>query len=182
MTIEFKPLAELHFSLLLKWLETPHVKEWWDKDVKWTIDLIREKYGTYVKLYKLLKLQGKLIEKAIYPFIVTFDETPIGYIQYYDKHDFPPEQNYETIELPKSCAGLDLYIGVSEFINKNIGTETLEFFVELHVSSKFDYVLVDPNTDNLGAIRAYEKAGFKEIKKVNCNQITLMMEKCQKIR
>ncbi|NBO24779.1 MAG: aminoglycoside adenylyltransferase, partial [Chlamydiae bacterium] len=30
MKITFAPLAESHFSLLLKWLESPHVKKWWD--------------------------------------------------------------------------------------------------------------------------------------------------------
>lgn len=37
MIIKFIPLAELHFSLLLKWLNTSHVKSWWDRDVNWTL-------------------------------------------------------------------------------------------------------------------------------------------------
>lgn len=55
MTITFEPLHESHFPLLLKWLETPHVKKWWpitpkldtsevgDQDVTYTMDLVREK-------------------------------------------------------------------------------------------------------------------------------------------
>ena len=45
MTITFELLHESHFPLLLKWLETPHVKKWWDQDVKYTMDLVKEKFG-----------------------------------------------------------------------------------------------------------------------------------------
>jgi aminoglycoside 6'-N-acetyltransferase len=31
--IAFAPLNESHLSLLLYWLETPHVKLWWDQDI-----------------------------------------------------------------------------------------------------------------------------------------------------
>jgi aminoglycoside 6'-N-acetyltransferase len=47
MTITFEPLHESHFPLLLKWLEAPHVKKWWDQDVTYTMDLVREKYSSY---------------------------------------------------------------------------------------------------------------------------------------
>jgi len=33
MNTTFQPLAISHFPLLLQWLETPHVKAWWDQDV-----------------------------------------------------------------------------------------------------------------------------------------------------
>jgi len=49
MNIVFEPLVKSHFSLLLTWLETPHVKAWWDQDVRWTKELIAEKYGSYTK-------------------------------------------------------------------------------------------------------------------------------------
>lgn len=53
MKITFTPLAESNFPLLQKWLETPHVKAWWDQDVKWTPELIQEKYRDYVEGYKI---------------------------------------------------------------------------------------------------------------------------------
>ncbi len=51
--ITFETLSEKHFSLLLKWLETPHVKKWWDQDIHWTLGLIKEKYDNYVKALTL---------------------------------------------------------------------------------------------------------------------------------
>lgn len=53
MTITFQPLQESHFPMLLKWLETPHVKAWWDPEVRWPPELIKEKYESYVQVYKV---------------------------------------------------------------------------------------------------------------------------------
>ncbi len=33
MTIAFRNLSEHDFPLLLKWLEIPHVKMWWDQQL-----------------------------------------------------------------------------------------------------------------------------------------------------
>ncbi len=107
MKITFAPLAELHFPLLLKWLEAPHVKAWWDKDVRWTAELIQEKYSDYVKGYKILQLADRTIHKPIHAFVISLNSQPIGYIQCYNKHDFPSHHGYESVDLPKSCAGLD---------------------------------------------------------------------------
>lgn len=63
MIIIFKPLQENHFPLLLNWLETSHVKAWWDQDVKWTPELIKERFGSYVHGFKRLKLKDRGIEK-----------------------------------------------------------------------------------------------------------------------
>ena len=40
MQITFEQLRNEHLILLLKWLETPHVKKWWDQDVKYTPFLV----------------------------------------------------------------------------------------------------------------------------------------------
>lgn len=178
MNITFEPLNESHFPLLLKWLEAPHVKSWWSRDVKWTPELIWEKYGTYVKGYKRFKLQEQMIEKPMHAYIICMNQKPIGYIQYYSAHDFPHEQGYETSDLPQSCAALDWYIGEPEFTGKGIGSKALEICLKLHVFKHFDHVFVDPDTANTFALRAYEKAGFKTIKKVNNGKITWMLRTC----
>ncbi|NSM56908.1 acetyltransferase [Wolbachia endosymbiont of Atemnus politus] len=172
--ITFKALSEEHFALLLKWLETSHVKKWWDKDINWTPKLIQEKYGNYVKGFKRLELKTRIIEKPIYGFIINCDGADIGYIQYYNKHDFPPEQNYNTLGLPESCAAIDWYIGELNYIGKGIGLQVLNIFLNEFVFKIFKNAFVDPDTANVCAIRAYEKVGFREIKE--SNGITLMMK------
>ena len=84
--------------MLLKWLETPHVKKWWDQNVKWTPELIQKKYSDYVKGFKILKLQNTVIKKPMHAFVIRVNGKSIGYIQYYNKHDFPPEQGYNRLQ------------------------------------------------------------------------------------
>ena len=160
----FEKLNEIHFSLLLRWLESPHVKRWWDSDITWNEKLIKEKYETYVEGYKVLKLKsGEVIQKPINGYIIMYEDTPIGYIQYYDKDDFPSHHGYESLDIPKPCAGLDWYIGEVDFIGKGIGSEVLKLFIKDVIPQEFSHIFVDPEIDNIAAIRAYEKAGFQKI-------------------
>ncbi|WCR57620.1 GNAT family N-acetyltransferase [Wolbachia endosymbiont of Ctenocephalides felis wCfeJ] len=172
--ITFKALSAEHFLLLLKWLRTPHVKKWWDKDINWTLELIQKKYNTYVKGFKHLELKAQVIEKPMHAFIINCDGVDIGYIQYYNKHDFPPEQGYNTLLLPESCAAIDLYIGELDYIGKQIGPQVLDVFLNELVFKTFENAFVDPDTSNIRAICAYEKVGFRKIRE--SNGITLMIK------
>lgn len=158
MNITFEPLTESHFPLLLKWLNSPHVKAWWDKDVDWNADLIYQKY--YDRVHTNLD-----VTKPVYGFIILYNDIPIGYVQYYNVHDFEREFDVPTTTLPDSCAGVDLYIGAPEFIGKGIGHAALEQFVNEYVFTKFSYAFVDPHPSNTNAIKAYERAGFYKIDK-----------------
>lgn len=40
--ITFCPLKEQHLTHLLEWLETPHVKAWWEQDISWTTELVKQ--------------------------------------------------------------------------------------------------------------------------------------------
>ncbi|WP_245611548.1 MULTISPECIES: hypothetical protein [unclassified Wolbachia] len=64
--ITFEALKEEHFLLLLKWLETPHVKLWWDADINWTPELIGKKYSNYIKGFKRLRGCPQTKEYVVY--------------------------------------------------------------------------------------------------------------------
>lgn len=131
MNITFEPLQEGHFSLLLKWLNSPHVKVWWDKDVDWNECLVHAKHYN--------RIQGNQDStKPVYSFIIVYDNNPIGYIHYYNVHDdeWQRELGASDSELPHSCAGIDLYIGEPTFIGKGIGYKALEQFVNEYVFIK----------------------------------------------
>lgn len=161
--ITFKALKEEHFSLLLKWVETHHIKKWWDADINWTPELIEKKYSNYVKGFKRLKSKTQIIEKPMHAFIINCDGVDIGYIQYYNKHDFPPEQVYDTLELPESCAAIDWYIGELNYVGKGVGSQALNIFLNKFVFKVYENAFVDPGIANVCAIRVYEKVGFKKI-------------------
>lgn len=174
MTITFEKLNAAHFPLLLKWLMTPHVRIWWDSNIAWSPELIEEKYGQYVHGYKQLSLPSGIIKKPMYAYIILKDGKEIGYIQYYKKQDFPSEHGHDTSNLPAYMAALDWYIGEPEYLLKNIGSEALNLFMEQYISKNFDAVFVDPDTENVAAIRTYEKAGFVASKVIN--GITCMLK------
>lgn len=155
MTISFRSLSEQDFPLLLKWLETPYVKTWWDSEVVWTIDKITQKYSSYVNQYKIEN--GK--KKSIFAFIIVLDEQPIGYIQYYDARDFLPLPANKTFDFQKTSA-IDFYLGEESVLGRGLGSAVLMQFVQNIVFEQFDTALVTPDIKNHSAIACYQKAGF----------------------
>ncbi len=156
MQITFKSLHESHFPLLLKWLMAPHVKEYWDQDVNWTLALIEEKYSSYARGYKIV--DG--IEKPIKAYIIEVDSKPIGYIQLYNAHDFGHSKKHE--DLPEKLGSFDIFIGEKEYLGQDIGSATITKFVQIHADN-YTHIFVAPDLDNITATKAYEKAGFQKM-------------------
>jgi aminoglycoside 6'-N-acetyltransferase len=173
--LSFMPLAYKHFPLLLTWLQTPHVKEWYDTDMNWTSVTIAEKYESYVHGYKI----HEGIKKPIHAYIIYLDDHPIGYIQYYNAYDFPRDGNMmlETSELPPQLAAIDLYIGEKDYIGKGLGSRIINSFLQEYVWPHFDACFVDPATANRAAIHVYEKAGFRIVKTVAHGTTWMLKEK-----
>jgi aminoglycoside 6'-N-acetyltransferase len=171
--INFEPLNGSHFHLLLKWLEMPHVKKWWDQKIHWTPELIQEKYGSYVKGYKWE--QGR--KKPFQAYIITANNNPIGYIQSYNAYDFPREDSILLQGLPKSLAALDFFIGEDEYLGKGLGSESLRQFLKEYIDPIYQACFVDPDIMNIHAIRSYDKAGFRAIRAFSKEQVIWMLKK-----
>lgn len=157
VSISFYPLTKNDLSLLYKWLLTTHVRTWWDTKVPWTMNLIQEKYETYIRGYKLVNH----VKKPLYAYIIHCDNIPIGYIQTYNTHNFPHEPKFNLHKLPTSCAGLDFYIGEEAYLGKGLGSIILKKFLAQHVWPHYTSCLVNTEANNTAAIKTYEKAGFK---------------------
>ncbi len=170
-TITFIPLQERHLPLLLAWLEMPHVKAWWDQDVHWTIELIKDKYGSYVHGYKI----DDGIKKPVQALIICADGKEIGYIQLYNAHDFAREDGIALDELSRSLAAFDIFIGDPAYVGKGYGSRIMKQFLEEFVDPAYEACFVDPDTANAQAIRAYENVGFKKVKTVKDDAITWMV-------
>lgn len=156
MTITFASLHESHFPLLLKWLEAPHVKKWWDQDVTYTMELVKEKYSSYIKGYSL---KGG-IQKPIQAFIIYSDQNPVGYIQYYNAYDFP--RSKPLLGLPTNLGAFDVFIGEEVVLKQGLGSRAISQFLKTHVS-QYSHIFADPDSNNIAAIKCYAKAGFTEI-------------------
>lgn len=156
MSITFEPLNKLHFSLLLKWLEAPHVKKWWDQDITYTMDLVREKYGSYIKSYK----QVNGINKLMNAYIIQVEQASIGYIQIYNAYDFPRDN--PLFGLPQNLGAFDIFIGEEKYLGQNLGSKIISRLLNLY-GDDYSHIFVDPDPGNIAAIKCYEKAGFKRL-------------------
>lgn len=157
MTISFERLQESHFPQLLRWLEKPHVKKWWDQDVAYTIDLVREKYSSYIKGYKL---EGEN-QKSIHAFIIYNNQRAVGYIQIYNAYDFPRRKPLS--DLPAKLGAIDIFIGEKDLLGRGLGSVAISDFLKLDETRQYCHIFVDPDSKNIAAIKCYEKVGFKRV-------------------
>jgi RimJ/RimL family protein N-acetyltransferase len=147
----FKKLTQDDIPLLLKWFKEPHVATWWPTPEK-DEDII-EKFLTRIR------------SKDTFGYIVSTKETPIGYIQYYYIDRKNEKFSWLPTELPETTIGTDQFIGDKENIGKGYGTRFVKEFIDyLHdIEPTITTVIVDPEPENHGAIRSYEKVGFKKM-------------------
>lgn len=161
--IMFAPLSSDHFNLFHKWIQEPHVWQWWGEGKSWVFDEIKEKYTSYILGHKIE--QG--FKKAIHPFIIMLQGHPIGFIQFYNAFDFHrAEFDVRSIWDSKNetLAALDFYIGDPKYIEKGLGSQILQTFLQNQVFKQYDACLVDPEKNNKTALKAYTKAGFSTVK------------------
>ncbi|MFK5883150.1 MAG: GNAT family N-acetyltransferase [Candidatus Izemoplasma sp.] len=146
----FKKLEVSDFSLLLKWLNSKHVKEYWDTEVYYNDKAIYDKY------------YPRIIKQKIDMFIIFHLNTPIGYIQTYN------EDNIAKYKLTEKAYGIDLYIGNTNFLHKGYGKAIIIEFVEKYIFSNksLNYCVIDPELSNVIAQKAYYKAGFRHVNTV----------------
>ena len=101
------------------------------------------------------------------PFLIALDATPVGYVQYWF---IGHHQNAEWIadhpwlaELPSDTVGVDLSIGDAEQLSQGIGSAALAAFVAQLRRQGYGNIIIDPDPANARAVKAYTKAGFRPI-------------------
>lgn len=154
--ITFKRLRQQDMPLFFEWAEKPYVKNTW----------FQEGYEEVNKYYENIEGNG-----YDYGFIIYIDDKPVGYIQTSDLYAYktkcPKLKGLFTNEDPGSFC-LDLFIGEEDYLNKGYGTAIVKAFVDkLFKDFKAKKILIDPACSNQRAIRCYEKAGFKIMRKEN---------------
>jgi aminoglycoside 6'-N-acetyltransferase len=136
----FRPMSAGDLSLVRRWLETPEVVRWWGRP--------DEQY---------VLVSGDLDHPDMDQFIVAVGEQPLGYIQCYPlstwNQGFGPQ--------PPATRGIDQFIGVSDMIGRGHGAGFIRQFVDALLGQGIPRVVTDPDPDNVRAVRAYAKAGFR---------------------
>jgi aminoglycoside 6'-N-acetyltransferase len=90
-------------------------------------------------------------------FIVAIGEHRFGYIQCYAlstwNESFGPQ--------PSATRGIDQFIGEPDMLERGHGSAFIRQFVDALLRSEIPRVVTDPDPDNVRAVRAYAKAGFR---------------------
>lgn len=145
--LKFVILSADHLPLVWKWLQEPHVAEFWKETEN--EQEFRDSHLAW------------LSENGVIAHVVYLDETPIGYIQHYNAKQAGADWWPDAAE---GTYGIDQFIGVPAFVGKGHGTRFIRTYVEsLFQNPKVTEVIVDPDPRNARAIRAYEKVGFTKV-------------------
>lgn len=139
---DFREATEADLPMLAAWLAEPHVAEWWDEGPEASLAEIRQAMDS--------------VETE--PLIVELDGRPIAYIQSYDPH---LEEGHPYRDQPFGTLGIDISIGPPDLVGKGHGSAIVRQFTDMLFEEGCPRVVIDPHPDNLRAIRAYEKAGFR---------------------
>jgi aminoglycoside 6'-N-acetyltransferase len=136
----FRPMSAGDLPTIRRWLETPHVREWW-QDPAEQFELVR----------------GDLGHPSMAQFIVAADGKEFAYLQCYElsawNTGFGPQ--------PEGTRGLDQFIGEADMVGCGHGSAFVRAFTERLLACRTPRVVTDPDPINVRAIRAYEKAGFR---------------------
>jgi RimJ/RimL family protein N-acetyltransferase len=147
-----RPLTTTDLSLFTRWFAAPHVARWYRKEVSLSPGEIAAKYTP--------RIEGR---EPVYPFLILYEGVPIGYIQVYMLDDVGAYP--DVVPAGTDVAGLDLFIGEEPYLHRGIGSAILRYVLRRIVFGRLGATacLLDPETANVGAIRIYEKVGFRRI-------------------
>lgn len=163
--IRFRPVTGADLSVLHDWMTRPHWREWWgDPDVE--LGYVRD------------MVEGR---DKTEPYLILLDGVASGYIQMWRIADnlvepWLTEAPWMTA-LPKQAIGVDLSLASPADLSRGLGSAVLSRFVADLRARGFDTIIIDPDPENLRAVRAYSKAGFRSVPDlVGCAGGSLIMQ------
>jgi aminoglycoside 6'-N-acetyltransferase len=138
---DFVPMSSVDLPLIRRWLETPHVSQWWHDPAE-QFELV----------------SGDLDHPDMAQYVVASDGRPFAYLQCYNLSGW----NTGLGPQPLGTRGLDQFIGEANMLGRGHGSAFIRDFTERLLAKGAPRVVIDPDPANARAIRAYEKAGFEK--------------------
>lgn len=159
--IKFRELMDTEddYLLMTKWLNNFNVRTWYGFD-----DFINPPDVNDIKM----KYRNKIINKEkMNPLIIIIDGIEAGYIQYYESREYLDE---------KDVYAIDLFIGNDDYRGKGYGTKVLREIINLILARQgAKEIIIDPDINNIAAIKCYTAAGFNKLKVID-NQLIMVFK------
>lgn len=135
-------LTAADLPLIRRWLAAPHVARWWSP--------VED---------GVAQITGHLSDDFVAPFLMQEHGRPIGYLQAYHANG---DAFWAAHRLPDETFGIDLFIGEPDCQGRGLGPGFMRLAIgRLFAMREVARVHIDPDPGNAGAIRAYEKTGFR---------------------
>lgn len=148
-------MTEHDLSMLHDWLNRPHIIEWWGgEDARPTLEDVYAKY-----------LPRVLAKNQVTPYIAMLEQVPIGFAQSYVA--LGSGDGWWEEETDRGVRGIDQSIANPQLLGKGLGTLLVRALVErLFSDPQVTKVQTDPAPTNLRAIRCYQRAGFRIVRRI----------------
>ena len=129
-----RPLLSNDVEQVVSWLMSSRIKPFWD---------------THLSQKELKsKFLNKSLNHSNNCFIMVVDSKSIGYLQWYSIED--------------NSIGIDLFIGEESYLHKGYATYFIKN-IQLYIDAPYlKFIVVDPQENNLSAIKAFTRMGFKK--------------------
>lgn len=160
MRASFIPLEPPHLPTLHRWLQLPHVREFWDDGDRTPQQVQAHYFGP---------------ERDVAAFLMVLDGENAGYVQAYEvdaTSDYAAWRS-ETGE----TWGIDLFIGEERWLGRGLAAGIVRDFIAhwQQLRPALRRVLIDPETRNERARHVYKKAGFVALGRVEMEGKELVM-------
>ena len=152
--ITFRPLEAGDLTLLHRWLNLPHMQQWYEPRPV-TLQEVTAKFRP--------RIEGL---QPTFCHIALLKGRPFGKIQSYRNADYP---DYSADIVVEEGVSLDLFIGEPDLLGQGLGAPYLQRYIETVVAAVFPaerHVYICHKTGNTRACRASEKAGFTRLRDV----------------
>ncbi|MGI4850575.1 MAG: GNAT family N-acetyltransferase [Janthinobacterium lividum] len=171
--IHFEKITPNHKTIILNWLNEPHVREFWDNSpehVQDILDFTNNRPTPSLYLDGIYHYWIGYKDHHPYCLFMTADVTPKVIC---DNH--LPDLWTEHLSPFSKTMSVDFFIGYKAYLGQGYAVPTLNAFITFYkenIDSTLTKVYISPDDQNLRAIHVYRKADFKQVGKFQVSEGT----------
>ncbi|MBC7739106.1 MAG: acetyltransferase [Candidatus Saccharibacteria bacterium] len=154
-----RPMTRDDLAMVAGWLDTPDARQWWGDPAE-QIALVTE------------DLDQPLMDQQV----ATLGDVPFGYLQSYPVHAWPDGAPH-LHDFPPGTVAVDCFVGPTAMLGQGHGSHMLRLYCQGLFQRGATRVVIDPDPENERAVRAYRRAGFRDIalRRNGAGDMTLVM-------
>ena len=131
--------------MLAAWLATPHAVQWWGDAAE-----------------QLALVAGDLDEPLMDQTIAELSARPFGYLQSYPAEAWPAGAPH-LADFAHGTMAVDCFVGPVDMLGRGHGSAMLHLYARHLLAQGAPAVVIDPDPENERAVRAYRRAGFRDV-------------------